>query len=75
MRGARQEPRRPAVSGAVGARSGDGAAAQWALQAARGQVNRAADRGGEASDSRCTAKAVGVQPSDAHQRACGGWSA
>jgi hypothetical protein len=51
MRRAGQEPGRAAPR-AAGAGSGDGAAAERAVQAARGPVNGAADGGRKAADFR-----------------------
>jgi len=58
MRRPGQEPRRAAVPSAAGARSGDGAAAEWEVQAARGQVTGAAECRGAAADSRGAAQAL-----------------
>jgi hypothetical protein len=53
-----QEPGRAAVPGAARARLGDGATAQWEVQAARGQVNGAAHGRGPPTDRRGPEKAV-----------------
>ena len=58
MRYPRQEPGRAAVPGAAGAQSGDGAAAQWEVQVARGPVNRAAECRREAANRRCAKEAL-----------------